>query len=144
MSSGFVPIAPVSSPGRIQKVACGTVPGFVVNAARISVLANDYLVGRGFSLWSLRRHYEGEESPLASTLALYNEFFSLFGDFEHYVEFFLLQDLVSASGSVNYFLPFDNFVTPTLPGTAEECQSYRAKVTRFVAARNDRINALFG
>jgi len=96
------------------------------------------------TLECIRRHYEGEDSPLASTLALYNEFFSLFGDFEQYVEFFLLQDLVSGDGTVNCFLPFDDFATPTLPGTVEEYQSYRAKVTRFVAARNHRINALFG
>ena len=36
------------------------------------------------------------------------------------------------------------FATPTLPGTVEEYQAYRALVTRFVAARNDRINSLFG
>ena len=96
------------------------------------------------TLECIRRHYQGEKSPLASTLALYNEFFSLFGDFDHYVEFFLLQDLVSDDGAVKFFLPFDDFATPTLPGTVEEYQAYRALVTRFVAARNDRINSLFG
>ena len=96
------------------------------------------------TLECIRRHYEGEESPLASTLALYPEFFSLFGDFDQYVEFFLLQDLVSDDAAVKFFLPFEDFVTPSLPGTVEEYQSYRAQVTSFVAARNNRINALFG
>ncbi|TFC19727.1 hypothetical protein E3O19_01840 [Cryobacterium algoritolerans] len=92
----------------------------------------------------IRRHYLGESNPLASTLTLYSEFFSLFGGFEEYVSFFLLQDLLSADGEVRYFLPFDNFSTPTLPGTVAEYQSYRKLVTRFVVARNNRIHALFG
>jgi hypothetical protein len=96
------------------------------------------------TLECVRRHFEGDESPLDTTLALYSEFFSLFGDFEHYVNFFLLQDLVSADGVVKFFLPFDDFTTPTLPGTVDGYQSYRALVTHFVAARNDRIAALFG
>src|SRR5262245_29413319 len=43
----------------------------------------------------IRRHYLHEESPLSTTLARYADFFSLFGDFRGYVEFFLLHDLVS-------------------------------------------------
>lgn len=96
------------------------------------------------TLECIRRHYLGESSPLSSTLALYSEFFSLFGGFDEYVSFFLLQDLMSADGAVQYFLPFDNFSTPTLPGTVEEYQSYRNRVTRFVVARNNRIHTLFG
>lgn len=96
------------------------------------------------TLECIRRHYLGESSPLASTLARYSEFFSLFGSFEGYVSYFLLQDLTSADGAVQFFLPFDDFSTPTLPATVDEYQSYRHLVTRFVISRNDRIHTLFG
>lgn len=96
------------------------------------------------TLECIRRHYQAEDNPLATTFALYTEFFSLFGDFEQYVDFFLLQDLVATNGAVKFFLPFDDFTTPTLPGTVEEYQTYRASVTEFVTARNGRINSLFG
>ena len=43
----------------------------------------------------IRRHYRDEPSPLSDTLARYADFFGLFGDFQGYVEYFLLQDLVS-------------------------------------------------
>ncbi|KQV08576.1 DUF6994 family protein [Leifsonia sp. Root112D2] len=95
------------------------------------------------TLECIRRHYVGESSPLAATLALYQGFFSLFGDFEGYVNFFLLEDLIRSDGVVNFFLPFEDFSTPTLPATVEEYQSYRKEVTSFVVARNHRIAASF-
>ena len=47
----------------------------------------------------IRRYYLEEESPLSATLARYSDFFRLFGDFRGYVEFFLLQDLVTPKTS---------------------------------------------
>lgn len=43
----------------------------------------------------IRRHYAAGDSPLAATLARYADFFALFEDFQGYVEYFLLQDLVA-------------------------------------------------
>jgi hypothetical protein len=51
-----------------------------------------------------------EPSPLAATLARYADFFALFDDFGGYVDFFLLQDLVTTVGAkVRFSMPFDDF-----------------------------------
>ena len=64
----------------------------------------------------IRRHYSNERSPLSDTLARYADFFALFGDFPGYVEFFLLQDLVTEDYSaVRFFTPFEDFNTSPLP-----------------------------
>ena len=47
-----------------------------------------------------------EGSPLAATLDRYAGFFSLFSDFDGYVDFFLLNDLTEV-GTVRFFMPFD-------------------------------------
>jgi hypothetical protein len=94
------------------------------------------------TLESIRRFYLGAESPLQTALGRYADFFALFGDFEGYVDFFLLQDLVNYDGSVAFFLPFDDFSGPTLPSSVDEYERYRAAVTAFVRARNKRIDAL--
>lgn len=65
-------------------------------------------------------HYRGETSPLGTTLACYADFLALFDDFGGYVEFFLLQELVTADGAtVRFFMPFDNFNSPARPRDAE-------------------------
>lgn len=93
------------------------------------------------TLECIRRHYKGEVNPLSDTLSRYAPFFALFEDFDGYVDFFLLQDLVSVDGNIKFYLPFDDFSTPSLPETVDEYQRYRAEVTRFVTARNARIDA---
>ena len=66
----------------------------------------------------IRRHYRDEASPLGGTLARCHDFFALFQYFEGYVDFFLLQDLVGADDSaIKFFMPFDDFNTPPVPGT---------------------------
>ena len=68
------------------------------------------------TLECIRRHYLGQPSPLGETLVRYRDFFALFDDFRGYVEFFVLQDLVTAEGSsVRFFMPFDDFNTPSVP-----------------------------
>ncbi|MGV8885300.1 MAG: DUF6994 family protein [Microbacteriaceae bacterium] len=94
------------------------------------------------TLESIRRHYLGESSPLEVVLSRYANFFALFENFRGYVDFFLLQDLVSDDYSeVRFFAPFDNFTTPPIPQTLEEYESYREKTLAYVAARNARIAA---
>ena len=81
------------------------------------------------TLECIRRHYIGESSPLAGCLSRYRDFFSLFGTFKGYVDFFLLQDLVAEDGSdVAFFLPFDDFRTPSVPKTQTCTQSIGAAV----------------
>ncbi len=88
----------------------------------------------------IRRHYRDERSPLSDTLTRYTDFFGLFGDFKGYVEFFLLQDLVSVDCStVKFFMPFEDFNTSPLPGSTEAYRAYRQLAVDFIKARSDRI-----
>lgn len=92
------------------------------------------------TLECIRRHYLGETGPLADTLARYESFFALFGDFTGYVNFFLLQDLVSADSSgVKFFTPFDDFNATAVPRDHDTYLSYRSRTIDFVRARNRRI-----
>ncbi len=92
------------------------------------------------TLECIRRHYRSEPSPLGATLERYGEFFSLFGDFLGYVDFFLLQDLVTTdAGQVIFFMPFEDFTTPAVPRNLGTYVDYRRRTTEFVEARNRRI-----
>jgi hypothetical protein len=94
------------------------------------------------TLETIRRHYLGEASPLAETLARYADFFALFEDFRGYVQFFLLQDMVTDTyREVRFFTLFENFRTPAIPRTLDEYKEYRRLTLEFVAARNLRIAA---
>lgn len=88
----------------------------------------------------IRRHYADECSPLGETLKRYADFFSLFGDFRGYVEFFLLQDLVTEDCSaVKFFTPFEDFKTKPVPASVDAYRAYRQLAIEFIEARNHRI-----
>ncbi len=92
------------------------------------------------TLECIRRHYLGEPSPLADVLARYADFFALFEDFRGYVDFFLLQDLVTDDGAaVRFFTPFADFTTPAIPPDVEVYREYMRASIAFVEARNRRI-----
>jgi hypothetical protein len=92
------------------------------------------------TLECIRRHYQNQDSPLGETLERYRLFFKLFGSFRGYIDFFLLQDLVSADKtSVEFFLPFSDFNESPVPSSLDEYLSYKHRVTDFVMARNQRI-----
>lgn len=92
------------------------------------------------TLECIRRHYTREDGPLAGTLNRYQDFFSLFGDFRHYLQFFLLDDLVDPhSVDIRWYLPFDDFNRSPLPQTPDEYEMYRQASLSFVRARNRRI-----
>jgi hypothetical protein len=94
-------------------------------------------------LEAIRRHYRDEPSPLGATLARYADFFALFDDFGGYVDFFLLQDLVTTDGAaVRFFMPFDDFNPPAMPRNAETYREFRRLSIEFIEARNRRIDAL--
>lgn len=92
------------------------------------------------TLECVRRHYVGPPSPMSAVLEANKDFFDLFGEFEGFVNHFLLQDLVSADGrSVEFFMPFDDFTGPAIPGDVETYRAYRDKSIAFIRARNQRI-----
>lgn len=94
------------------------------------------------TLECIRRHYAGEDSPLAGALARYAEFFRLFGDFEGYTDFFLLQDLVHGDAQrVRFFHPFDGFLSPAVPRSVEEHLAYVRASNQFIRCRNRRVKA---
>lgn len=88
----------------------------------------------------IRRHYSNEPSPLHDTLGRYSNFFDLFRDFSGYVEFFLLQDLVTEDCSaVRFFMPFGGFDRSPLPEGLERYREYKKHAIDFLQARNRRI-----
>lgn len=90
----------------------------------------------------IRRYYRNESSPLGCTLARYGDFFALFGDFRGYVEFFLLQDLVTDDyDAVRFFMPFEEFRSWPVPETTEAYRAYMRHALGFIEARNKRILA---
>lgn len=93
------------------------------------------------TLECIRRHYEDVSSPLEAVLNRYSDFFKLFVDFRGYIDFFLLQDLVTEDyAAVRFFTPFDDFRGSALPGSVDEYKDYRAKTIAFVNARNARMD----
>jgi hypothetical protein len=92
------------------------------------------------TLECIRHHYSNEDSPLSNTLEIYSDFFNLFEDFQGYVDFFLLQDLVTEDYlSIKFYLLFDSFNNPPLPTNVHEYLLYKTNMTDFVLARNKRI-----
>jgi hypothetical protein len=88
----------------------------------------------------IRRYYLREQSPLFRALNRYADFFALFGNFRGYVEFFLLQDLVTDdSAGVKFFLPFSGFESWPVPANIEDYKAYMRHALEFIEARNVRI-----
>ncbi|MCP5543409.1 MAG: hypothetical protein H7A49_05840 [Akkermansiaceae bacterium] len=89
----------------------------------------------------IRRHYSGGDSPLSDVLGRYSDFFALFRDFQGFVGFFHLQDIVTdACDGVRFFTPFDDFESPLpVPTTKGEYLDYRTHAVEFLKARNRRI-----
>lgn len=95
------------------------------------------------TLECIKRWYGGRQkpNPLEEVIDRYENFFKLFGDFDGYVQFFLLQDLLKDDGNIDYFHDFDDFKTPAVPRDEAEYLKYLAKSNRFISARNARIAA---
>jgi hypothetical protein len=95
------------------------------------------------TLECIRRYYKGNQwSPLQAVMNRYDFFFELSGDFESYVDFFLLQDLVTDDYSaVKFFVPFNDFAGSPLPAGVKEYASYRERTLVFLHGRNLRIAA---
>lgn len=93
------------------------------------------------TLEAIRRHYLGDKSPLTDVLDRYADFFELFVNFEGYVDFWLLNDLVDDQYRVQFCLPFDNFMRNAAPMEANEYLQLKSATVRFLDARTQRIAA---
>lgn len=92
------------------------------------------------TLECIRRYYNNEISPLTETLNRYADFFGLFCNFQGYIEFFLLQDLVTEDFSaIKFFMHFDDFKTPAVPKSIDSYLSYKDITIKFINNRNQRI-----
>ena len=92
------------------------------------------------TLECIRLFYETQKSPLYPVFQRYLEFFELFCDFKGYVDFFLLQDLVSSNySSVKYHLRHSDFKESSLPKSVNEYLEYRENTINFIKARGERM-----
>jgi hypothetical protein len=110
-----------------------------INAAR----GCSHLIKDRFDLTieCIRRYYLNEDSPLYATIGRYDDFFRLFVDFRGYVEFFLLQDLVTNDfSSVKFFTPCTDFTPFPIPDSMEAYLDYREYAISFIQSRNQRIS----
>lgn len=111
--------------------------GFTINQARgVSRIICDRF---DLTLECIRRYYKQEESPLVNTLINYKDFFDLFNDFKNYVDFFLLQDFLNHQEQIEFSLPFDNFMRPSLPQTVYEYKQYKQHTLNLINKRNKII-----
>src|SRR3954451_3555916 len=100
------------------------------------------------TLECIRRHYTepGAVNPLGARLAYYGDFFALFRNFDTYVSFFLLDDLVDEARNAVHSLvtgdPLTEFRLPAFARSAAEYGEYRQRSISFVTARNERIRQL--
>ena len=93
------------------------------------------------TLECIRLHYLGMSNPLQEVLTQNAAFFKLFENFAGYVDFFLLQDLISLNyDSINFFTPMkENFESSPLPESREQYLQYMHGSKCFTALRNERI-----
>lgn len=105
---------------------------------------NHYICDRlDLTLECIRRYYNGEESPLYEVLSKNKMFFDLFVDFKGFVDYFLLQDLVSVDYTkINLWLETELFVKDPLPQTVEEYLKWIDLELEFTEKRNERIKKL--
>ena len=92
------------------------------------------------TLECIRLFYAGKESPLFSALSRYANFFKLFGSFEGYIHFFLLEDLIDENNNIKFYLPFDNFKSRPVFLSVDQYLTYKEGVTNFISSRNKLIS----
>ena len=93
------------------------------------------------TLECIRRYYLGLRSPLYDVFLRYQDFFGLFRDFRGYIDFFLLQDLVTENyAEIKFYLPFDNFMSAPNFHCVNDYLIYQERVIDFINKRNSRID----
>lgn len=93
------------------------------------------------TLECIRLFYLGKDNPLYTTFMRYKSFFDLFIDFNGYIQFFLLDDLVNKDRRVKFYLPFNDFKSSPLFSNIEDYLEYKNRVMEFVESRNKRVDA---
>jgi hypothetical protein len=93
------------------------------------------------TLECIRRYYSNDASPLNEVLDRYKDFFQLFINFEGYVDFFYLNDLVNSNYSrINFYIPVtDPFVNSPLPQSVDEYLEYKSASMDFLKKRSVRM-----
>lgn len=88
----------------------------------------------------IRKFYKNEDSPLSFSINKNRAFFDLFESFENYINFFLLQDLVSDDyKTTNIWIGQGDFSKPILPQSIDDYRIWVEKSTDFINKRNNRI-----
>jgi hypothetical protein len=89
----------------------------------------------------IRRFYKNEASPLSETLNGNKSFFDLFVNFKGYIDYFLLQDMVSQDYSaINCFLGTAEFDRDPYPKDTTEWHILYNQQMQFLEKRNKRIS----
>ena len=91
------------------------------------------------TLECIKLFYSGKSSPLYDVLNRYKNFFDLFENFNGYIDYFFLNDLIDENGNIKFYLPFDNFKTKPGFNCIEDYMEYKKNVTKFILARKQRI-----
>jgi hypothetical protein len=65
----------------------------------------------------------------------------LFEDFQSYVDFFFLNELLDKNDRIKFYLPFDEFNSKPRFNRKEDYLIYKEGVSEFVTGRNARILA---
>ncbi len=88
----------------------------------------------------IRRYYKNDESPLTDVLNHNKEFFDLFLNFKGYIDFFLLQDIVSDDyQEIKFYIDADNFNRDPYPADVDEWSKLYNAQMEFLSKRNERI-----
>ena len=130
---------------------CSTIGGYIVYPSKRIDNKMTFNGARGtnrkikdrfdLTLECIRLFYQNEKSPLSETIERYKSYFNLFDNFKGYIDFFLLQDLVSSDySSIKYLIPFKDFDNPALPCNVEEYVTYKDNMIKFISKRNKRID----
>jgi hypothetical protein len=96
------------------------------------------------TLECIRRFYLGLPSPLHDVFLRYQDFFGLFTDFRGYIDFFLLQDLVTDNyAGIKFYLLFDDFMSAPKFHCVNDYFIYQERVVDFINNRNSRIDKMY-
>lgn len=113
--------------------------GWTINRARgMSYVIHDRI---DYTLECIKRFYQNREDntiPIYKSLVRYTRFFDLFVNFNGYVDFFFLNDLLDKNGNVKSFTGVIDFSKP-FPYPQEEYKKYIKNVIQFVKNRSQRI-----
>lgn len=129
---------------------CSTIGGYIVYPSKRIDNKMTFNGARGtnrkikdrfdLTLECIRLFYQDEKNPLSETMERYESYFKIFDNFQGYIDFFLLQDLVSSDySSIKYLIPFKDFDSPPLPCSVEEYVTYKDNMIKFITKRNNRI-----